>query len=504
MSRRVLTADGKIYIEPWKNDLIELSFLKCIPGRQYHAEGYWTVSTDSSHHEEVIKYARKLKLDIDPAWNPPKTRVEIAKTSGLYPYQVDGVAWLGRQRRAILGDEMGLGKSIQSAVALEDNECVLIVCPTNIKYNWKKELEKWRSSYKVTISSSFRWPEKNEAVIISYDALPSWLLPVEKKVDWQTPDLLAATRTTLICDEAHVCKNSRTQRAKKIKQLSAKAKKTWFLTGTPLVNGKVKELMGMLFALNRFDDTFGSVGNYASKFNVPHNGYGYSWNEAGQPNEDLSRILESVMLRRTREEVLPQLPSIQYQNLLIDVDSGTQSLLDKAWEEHEKFLTEEDLPGFEDFATIREQIAVSRIPAMLEFVDHCEEQGVPLVVFSAHKQPVKALRHAGRGIITGETPALERQDLTDAFQNGSINTIALTIKAGGVGINLTRGWLALFVDLDWMPGLNLHAERRLLRIGQRNGVHIVRMVSNHPLDIHLHKLLLRKGKLISATFPTVP
>ncbi len=506
---RKLYADGRIVIEPWKNDIVELALLKSMPGRHYHPEErYWTVSTDPSDRKKVIEFANRLKLDIDPAWNAEETRAKAAQKRGLYNYQVDGVEWLNRQTRAILADDMGLGKTIESIMALENNDAVLVICPANVKYNWKGEFAVWRPEYKVTVISgrdNFRFPERGEAVIINYDILPEWLVPEkkdkkeEKYIKWAPENMLAAKRTTLICDEAHAVRSSKAKRTKQVRQLSYKCKKVWFLTGTPLVN-RVNDLLGLLFTLNRFHDTFGTFDNFVKMFNIKHNGYGHDWDSA-VPSPEVPNILRRVMLRRLREKVLPELPEMQHQTILLDVNSKIKAMLDVKWEEcKDKVCNHKVLPEFKDFSRIRKEIAEDRIPVMLEIVENFEEQNTPLVVYSAHKGPIAALAERdGWETITGETPAKKRQEIIDAFQAGRLKGLGLTIQAGGVGTNLTYAWTALLVDLDWTPGLNEQAVYRLLRIGQKNNVRILHMVSNHPLDIHLHDLLFDKNATIRKT-----
>jgi SWI/SNF-related matrix-associated actin-dependent regulator 1 of chromatin subfamily A len=505
-SRRELTADGMVYIEPWTNDAIVLALLHTFPGRQWHPEGkFWTVSTEPKDHDEVLKVAHKLNLTIHPDWLRGKglSAVERAEEHGLYPYQLTGVEWLTRQERAILGDEMGLGKTLEAIMSLEAGEPVLVVCPANVKYNWRKEFAMWRPEYRVEVLAhrgTFRWPNKGEAVVLNYDLLPPWLLPKgdKKTVTWAFDDMAAARQTVLICDEAHAVKNSKTARHKKIKQLVYKVKKTWFLTGTPLTN-KVSDLLGLLFCLNRFNDTFGTIENFVRLFNVRRNHFGYEWDTA-RPSKGVYPILDSVMLRRTRQEVLPQLPDITYQTLFVnDLSDSIRSQLDVLAETYG--TTFDVLPKFEEFSKVRKALAKARIPAMMEFVEDCEDQDVPLVVFSAHRDPIDVLeKRPGWGVITGDTAAEKRQEVADRFQRGELLGLGATIQAGGIGINLTRAWMALFVDKDWTPALNAQAERRLLRIGQESDkVNIVEMVSNHPLDIHVQQLLGSKIRLHKET-----
>src|SRR5262245_21495662 len=166
------------------------------------------------------------------------------------------------------------------------------------------------------------------------------------------------------------------------------------------------------------------------------------------------------MLRRRREEALPQLPAKQYRTVVVGLDRLLGRDLDRLWEEWGRwFVARDELPPFEHFSEVRERLARSRIPAMLELVQEYEEQDVPLVVFSAHRAPVEALRgREGWAVITGETPPAERQAAVEAFQAGRLKGMGLTIQAGGTGLTLTHAWAALLVDLDWAPANNAQAE----------------------------------------------
>ena len=133
---------------------------------------------------------------------------------------------------------------------------------------------------------------------------------------------------------------------------------------------------------------------------------------------------------------------------------------------------------------------------MLELVESHEEEEVPLIVFSAHRNPIIELgKRDGWEIITGDTKSEERQKIVNRFQAGELRGVGLTIQAGGVGLTLTKAWKAIFVDLDWTPALNQQAEDRLCRIGQTRPVEIVRLVSDHVLDKHILNLLSSKISL---------
>lgn len=135
---------------------------------------------------------------------------------------------------------------------------------------------------------------------------------------------------------------------------------------------------------------------------------------------------------------------------------------------------------------------------MLEYIEECEEQEVPLVVASAHLAPIDALLgRPGWATITGDTPAEDRQAIVRAFQDGKLNGVGLTVQAGGVGLTLTRAWKLLAVDMDWVVSNNAQVEDRICRIGQKSDkIEIIRMVSDHPLDKHVMRLIAWKQTLI--------
>jgi len=149
-------------------------------------------------------------------------------------------------------------------------------------------------------------------------------------------------------------------------------------------------------------------------------------------------------------------------------------------------------------AYVRAELASSRTEAAHALADECEEQECPLVVFSAHVEPVRSLgARAGWAYIDGSTSMEDRERIVDQFQNGKMPGIALSIRAAGVGLTLTRAWKAVFVDLDWTPAGNAQAEDRLCRIGQTHDhIEIVQMVSDHPLDLRVLELLAEKSRVI--------
>jgi hypothetical protein len=506
-SVRVLTSDLKIITgyEPENLDL-----LRSLPGARWDkANKWWTVSADVSDRPRILEVADRIGLEVAPSLRIVQVNAQAQKAAdlGLYPYQVDGVSFLSSKKRALLGDEMGLGKTVQSLMGVDHGGMAMVICRAGLKYNWVDEVRKWRPDLTPTVlkgRESFRWPQQGEIVIINNDILPDeFVTPAKAKgqpLDQYFATLNAfrqalrekypqASQVNLIVDEAHDYKNKKAARTRKTKEIGNLVAKVTALTGSPLTNHP-EDLWGVLDTVGVAKEVFRSFENFQGLFNAHHNGYAF---EYGKPKPIVPELLRRVMLRRLRADVLPDLPTKTYTNVMVDPSQKLVKKLDEAWSVYDTEL-EDSLPPFSQFAALRAELAESRVPAMLEYVQDCEEQECPLIVFSAHLAPMNALlARPGWALITGDTSPERRQEIVRSFQAGQLKGIGITIRAGGVGLTLTHAAKSLFVDLDWTPAANWQAEDRICRLGQTaNKVEIVRMVSNHPLDLHIQKLLVDK------------
>jgi SWI/SNF-related matrix-associated actin-dependent regulator of chromatin subfamily A-like protein 1 len=457
------------------------------------------------------------KLDDRAARDESLKAALASQGEQLYRFQYAGVRSLQDNDFFLLYDDMGLGKTIQVACALPTSSPVLVICPAAVKYNWQRELRRWRPDYTEFAvlhgRKSFRWPAPGEVVITNPDILVN--------EPGQAPQ-----GVIIVADEAHAFKNYKASRTKRFQALVKAARaangKAWALTGTPLMN-RPTELWTLLGNLGLAGKAFGGWNGFLRCFN----GYPGRWGgyEFGGPDDSVPARLEAVSLGRSRTEVLPDLPTKQYRVLEVDLQSKSViRTLDKAWEawrQHDQRFARrnnedagdlstsgaagasEERSGsipFEELSAARAAVARDRIPVVLELVAEYEEQDEPLIVFSAHREPVHAVgARDGWEVITGETSSLRRDELMQAFQAGQLKGLACTIKAAGVGLTLTHACNALFVDLDWTPSWNRQAEDRICRIGQDRGVTITRMVARHPLDQRVLELLAAKIALISAS-----
>ena len=516
VQHRVLTSDGKIITgyEP-----ANLPLIKSLPGARWDAANkWWNVSMDMSDRARILEIADRIGLEVAPNLRTITQTVQAkaAADLGLYPFQVEGVNFLSHKKKALLGDEMGLGKSVQSLMGIAHGGKAMVICRAGLKYNWLDEVNKWRPDLTPVVLNgrdSFRWPTDGEVVIINNDILPEeFNTPSRNKGEsmegyWSrlsdyrqalAAKYPAAASVALIVDEAHDYKNRKAARTRKVKEIARMTAKVTGLTGSPLTN-RPEDLFGVLDCLGLAKDVFGSYERFQALFNCHQevvNRRGITKTVYGKPQPMVPELLRRVMLRRRREEVLPDLPSKTYTPLVCgNTSKALAAQLDAMWKEWEGFVTSTgQLPPFERFAEIRAQLAQSRIAEMLDYVENAEEQECPLVVFSAHLAPLDALLgRDGWATITGDTSPERRQQIVRDFQAGKLKGVGVSIRAGGVGLTLTHAWKALFVDLDWTPASNWQAEDRICRIGQAsNKVEIVRMVSDHPLDLHIQKLLVDK------------
>lgn len=413
----------------------------------------------------------------------------------LYPYQREGAAFLRSRRRALLADQMGLGKTVQALMAIPEqkNAAALVVCPASLLGNWMKEAHRWRPDKSVMLyrrgDGQGIWPVANTLMVASYTQLPS----PEEAIQQAPP-----APTALILDEAHYAKNSQAVRTRSVRALARRAAAIWMLTGTPVPN-RPSELWALAQSCGWIaEELFGSWDDFLRLFHAtPKKFGGYDW---GQPDASVPGRLKPWMLRRMRHEVLVDLPSKTYRTLDVDVGKLSREHAEE-WMQRLAALTDDELlaecgkPGA--FSTLRAKLADLKQGDAEGMVHEYEEQAEPLVVFSAHRGPIQSLAHAfDAEPIMGDTPPAKRTALVEAFQAGRLGQLFGTIGAMGVGLTLTKAAHALFIDRAWTPADNAQAEDRLCRIGQTRGVLVTDLVSEHPVERRVYEVLRKKREML--------
>jgi len=221
--------------------------------------------------------------------------------------------------------------------------------------------------------------------------------------------------------------------------------------------------------------------------------------DQAQARERLAR----VSLRRRQADVLPDLPSLSYRqipvtlprNLIKELDSLGKVMaheLDE-WEFHDT------MPDFTNWSEAKSELAALKYHIASDLAKEFELAREPVLVFSDHRFCIDALgKRPGWAVITGDTKPNKRQDIVDKFQLDSYHGLAMTIKAGGVGFNLTNASHVLFIDRAVTPSLNFQAICRAWRSGQKNPVLVTDLICTHPLERRIHKILMTKQILIES------
>ncbi|ETX03589.1 MAG: hypothetical protein ETSY1_46825 (plasmid) [Candidatus Entotheonella factor] len=377
----------------------------------------------------------------------------------LYDHQRSGVEWLlahrqgGIYRGGILADHMGLGKTLEALVAAKalqrTRDCrVFVVCPASLRSVWAQEA----ANVEVSIE------------IFSWAKLP-------KPLD-HAPYLL-------IGDEAHYIQDSRSKRTQGFLEL-AQAQTcvaVWALTGTPLKNGRPINLYPLLAACDHplSHDRLHYHKHYCAGYNRPLGRKGSVWDVSGAAHlDELAAETGDVILRRTKADCLDLPPKIR-QRKPAELEAKAsrayhQDIAKRVADYRRRAQDGEVDPDAEALVTLnilRQVGSRYKVSAAVELAESLLEQGEAVVIFTEFVDSARQLHEAlGGELLTGETPAEERQPMVERFQSGASRVWVSTIRAGGVGLTLTAASHVLLVDRPWTPGDAEQAEDRCHRIGQ--------------------------------------
>ena len=391
----------------------------------------------------------------------------------LHPFQRAGVRYALERRRTFIADEQGLGKTVQALAALESEGAfpAAVVCPASMKLVWQRETRHWLPGRSVEVldgridSTWSEEAERAELVVLNYDILDAHL-----------ERLAGRGLRALVLDESHYVKNPRAQRTKAALELAGTLPDDALrlaLTGTPVLN-RAEELIGQLRVLGRLGE-FGSGARLTRRFRGAGSDDRLHWN-----------LRATCYVRRTKQQVLPQLPSKRHDTVPVllsneqeyrlaeqDVVAWLQSLpLDLGTIDAKvaAALRSEQLVRLNN---LRQLAATGKLPTALAWIDDFLASGEPLVVFAEHIAMQRAVieRFPGAAHILGADTTANRQRAVDAFQReDGPQLIVCSLKAASQGITLTRASNVAFLELDWTPARHDQAEDRLHRIGQESAV----------------------------------
>lgn len=424
-----------------------------------------------------------------------------------YPYQQAGVAFIEKAGgKALVGDEMGLGKTAQALVytALHPVKTLCVV-PAVVAPNWERECALWAPQLSVQrIKKTKDELTDADITICTYDMARR-----------RQAELAKAGFKGIICDESHYLKNAKAGRTQAVLDICEKSRPNAVicLSGTPLVNRPLEfqTTLGLL----RPDD-YGNWFKYAVRYCNGHYEYVYVAGGRGMRKKvfksdgssnlgELNKRLRDVMVRRLKADVLTELPAKTTRVVHVELKPAERTAYNKAVKAAMDGMKPGD-PGsmLAAITAARQACGVAKTRAAVELAADCHEQEQPVLIFAHHESVrmaiLDALRDAGLRAdrIDGKTAQDARQRAVDAFQGGDLDALVISIKAGGVGITLTRASNVLIAERPWTPGDQQQSEDRAHRIGQTDPVTVHVLQADLDIDSDMAELLDKKALVIAA------
>ena len=465
----------------------------------------------------------------------------------LHPYQIAGVHYLCKTRRAFLADDMGLGKTAQALATVHRLNAwpAVVVTMASVKDGWRTECAKWLDGVQVRTwvgktgpcEVSFDTdPEAPRILhVINYDILPARL-----------EELKETSPQAIIVDESHTVKNGKSKRSKAVKELCKRRPVRLLLSGTPVEN-RPKEVLTQLSLMGRLDD-FGGFESFTRRY-LDRKQTKYGWNFSGARNlGELHEKMRSIcFLRRTKDQVQTDLPDTVITRVPVEMSPDGRALYNAVQKDVKAWISEraavkpeflrsiahlpEDVQAFEkarkvaemieridgmellhQFSELRHAAIKAKLPAIADWIrHHCEAQ--KLVLFGNFVAAVRGLVPMLEGcsplVIDGQTPVPKRPLIVEAFNREDDRRVILcNYKAAGTGLNGLQTAAHHFVagEWPWTPYALRQAVSRLHRQGQKSTVfqwHLVcpGTVDDESLDL-LNEKAMTCDQLIDGTEST--
>ena len=429
---------------------------------------------------------------------------DIRVQASLRDYQEKGVRWLQMLHHygfgGILADDMGLGKTLQTIAFLtsqvtEDSR-VLILAPSGLIYNWADEFRKFAPQLDLAVVHGLKanreaiLSENHQIYVTSYATFrQDSELYQEMAFDF------------LFLDEAQVMKNAQTKIAQSLRQFVVPA--VFALSGTPIEN---------------------HLGELWSIFQIVLPGLLPSKKEFMKlPADRVAQFIKPFVMRRKKEEVLTELPDlieVVYKNELEDQQKAIylaqlQQMRDRLAQVTDQEFQRSRVEILSGLMRLRQicdtpalfmddyQGASGKLDSLRDLLLQVADGGHRVLIFSQFKGMLEKIEQELPDLgltffkITGSTPAHDRQEMTKAFNQGERDAFLISLKAGGVGLNLTGADTVILVDLWWNPAVEAQAIGRAHRMGQEQMVEVYRLITKGTIEEKIQELQEQKKHLVS-------
>ncbi len=477
---------------------------------------------NASIFDELEKAGVELKSD--KAYRDMLKRIEeadkaVIKTprglqADLRDYQKEGYRWMARLNLwgagACLADDMGLGKTLQTIALLYAQRAKgpsLVVAPTSILLNWQDEIARFAPQLTTKLlnpvadvqrSEIIEQAKAGDVVITSYGLLITKQEMLAAK-DWNI----------IVLDEAHTIKNRDTKMSKAAMALKGDMRVA--LTGTPLQN-RLAEIWNIFQFIN--PGLLGSFQAFTEKFINPIEKDGNK-----ERQRLLKRMISPFMLRRTKSDVLSELPEKTEIQIKVNLTDEERALYESIRSQAELAVASGQQSPIEALAEITKlrqaacnprlinqniTIESSKAAAFMELVENLHSNHHRALVFSQFTSHLALIREqldaAGYNYLylDGSTPGAQRAKLVEEFQTGDVPLFLISLKAGGLGLNLTAADYVIHLDPWWNPAIEDQASDRSHRIGQQKPVTVYRLIAADTIEDKILRLHAHKKSLADA------
>ena len=477
------------------------------------------ISVDESTQTQISEITSKRQMLIEQSrWTDAE--IDVCGLP-LLPYQRAGVKYASEARRCFIADDMGLGKTLQAIATLEncqDSYPAVVICPPTLVLNWAKEYGKWLPHRKVaTVKDRKEFPSDGyDVVIVGYSNVHAWVNRLVKHQSY-------------VFDESHYCKSPDAQRTKASVKIARSAPANGIilcLTGTPVTN-RPAEYAPQLDILGKLGDFGNKWGFYRRYCNAFRDRFG-QWNISGNSNLDElnDRLRGNCYIRRTKEQVLDELPPVRHNRLVVEASESGMREYRKAEDDIIKYLMErarmiaEELGESPNSAAVRAKMraernehlvrigvlrklaAKAKMSAVTEWIDSRIENGSKVVVAAHHREIVDELASRyGNLKIQGGMDVVDVEKNKQVFQERPIEeapVIVLSIQAAKTGHTLTASQDVLFVEMPWTPSDVDQTYSRCHRLGQKGSVTATYMLCQDTIDEKIYCVIEEKRNIVNA------
>jgi len=552
-------------------DEVKIAAIRGVTGARWRPDDFAWVAPATSMLE-VFAWAEDFNVDVSEEILDEIGRVEDSKaglfglssrthldepldTSGLngelLPFQHVGVAYALQARRTFIADSMGLGKTVQAIAALHLGDALpaVVVCPPTLVLNWVNEIHAWLPTSKIVTLAGMAKKPLTDKVKRRKPASPAGgglLVRLDTSSDPQDIadhldnadfvvlgySVIGAWRPvlsprSLVCDESQYIKNKKAKRTKATLKLAKELPEdgmTLCLTGTPVLN-RPAEFYPQLAALGHISDFGGEWSFYKRFCGMYTDRWGKVDISGATHKEELNERLRSTCyVRRTKEEVLPDLTPIRHQIVPVQGDATRMKEYRKAEDDIARYMAEraaaialelglnprsaavmarikaESAEHIVRLSALRRLAALAKMPTIKELVDSHLEEGSKVVIAGHHRDVVSGLADEYGGYkIQGGMSVDEVESFKREFQESpDVPVIVLSIQAAKAGHTLTAAQDIIMAELPWTPADADQVIARLHRIGQEGSVLATWLLCNDTIDHEIYDLLEAKRAVVDA------